>query len=140
MARRRPSRPSSDCWSPPATLESATTIPWKVYQGCGTGEYRWGVGSENKPSVDLTVTPETYTPPTASPTSRPTPSATPTTSASPTPTTADPATPTNGETLDDQGLGAGSPTPGPPWILLAAISITLVAVALWLVRARFGRR
>lgn len=122
----------------PATQESTATIPWKVYQGCETGEYRWGAGSEGEPSVDLTVTPGTYTPRTASPIPRPTPSAKPTTSASPAPITSDRTTPANREQLDDQGPRAASPTSGPPWLLLAAISIALVTAALWLLRARFG--
>lgn len=124
----------------PATQESTTTIPWKVYQGCETGEHRWGAGSEDEPAVDLTVTPGTYTPPTAAPTSAPTPSASPSTPASTTPTTSGPATRAGAETVDEQGLGTGGPSGGPPWLLLAAVTVALVAVALWLLRGRLGRR
>lgn len=121
-----------------ATKGPTTTIPWKVYQGCEEGQYRWGAGSEDEPSVDLTVTPGTSTPPPASPTSTESPS--PTDSASMTPTTPGSATPTDMQTLDNQGLGAETPTSGPPWLLIAAAAITLVGGALWLVRARFDLR
>lgn len=122
----------------PATQESTTSIPWKVYQGCEEGQYRWGAGSEDEPSVDLTVTPGTSTPPPASPTSTVSPTSTASTST--TPTTPGSATPTDRETLDNQELGTETTTSGPPWLLIAAAAITLVGGALWLVRARFDLR
>lgn len=124
----------------PATQASVTTIPWKVYQGCESGEYRWGAGSEDEPSVDLTVTSGTYSPPpaaTASPSE-----ASPSGNSSPatTPGDAPQSAPGAGDAPDEGGSTAAerpAAGTGPRW---AFVLLVLVAVGgaggAWWVRRR----
>ena len=57
-----PEPPSFRLRVTPDTREALTTIPFVVYQGCESGEYRWGAGDNDEPSVDLEVLPGTYQP------------------------------------------------------------------------------
>ena len=115
----------------PDTQASATTVPWKVYQGCETGAYRWGVGSDDEPSVDLTVTPGTYTPPPAA-----TPSPTVASPGTTSPGDAPSATPTANDDLSEDGPAAGS---GPPWALFLLLLAAVGVGGAWWVRQRGTR-
>ena len=126
----------------PATQESVTTIPWKVYQGCESGEYRWGAGSEDEPSVDLTVTPGTYTSPPAATASASEPSLSATSSSATTPGGAPQPTPTAEDDLvegDSTAVERQAAGTGPPWALLLLVLATIGVGAAWWVRQRGAR-
>lgn len=126
----------------PATQESVTTIPWKVYQGCKSDEYRWGAGSQDEPSVDLTVTPGTYTSPPAATGSASEPSPSATSSSASTPGGAPQPTPTAEDDLVEGDSTAVERQDAGTWLPWAFLLLVLVAMgvgAAWWVRRRGAR-
>lgn len=115
----------------PDTQASVTRVPWKVYQGCESGAYRWGAGAEDEPSVNLTVTPGTYTPPPAA-----TPSPT-VTSAGTTTRSDEPSASLSAD--DDLAEDVPAAASGPPWALFFLLLAAVGAGGAWWVRQRGAR-